>query len=245
LGGPSRAVIVTRAEEFGLRIAYETLGGIARITLDDGKANAMSVPWFSELGAALDRAEADAAGALLVRGRPRFFSAGLDLKLLPSLPPAGLRELSESFARTLLRLHAFPIPTVACVTGHAIAGGAVLAFACDARFATDGPYRIQMNEVAIGIPLPSWMLCIGESAIPATARNEALLHARAYTPAEALARGIVDGVGATSEEAERLASERARSLLSLNRAAYTESKRRLREAGGRRALERLREELGD
>ena len=227
-----------------MRIAYENLGSIARITLDDGKANAMSLPWFNELGAALDRAEADAAGALLVRGRPRFFSGGLDLKLLPSLPPAGLRELSEMFAHTLLRLHAFPIPTVACVTGHAVAGGAVLAFACDARFATEGPYRIQMNEVAIGIPLPSWMLFIGESAIPATARNEALLHAHAYTPSEALARGIVDGVAATPEEAERLANERARSLLPLHRAADTESKRRLRETGVARALERLREELG-
>ena len=141
-------------------------------------------------------------------------------------------------------MHAFPIPTVACISGHAIAGGAVLAYACDARFATEGPFRIQMNEVAIGIPLPAWMLTIAESAIAPTARNEALLHARGYTPTEALARGIVDGVGATPEETQRLASERARSLLALNRGAYAESKRRLREAGVARALERLREELG-
>jgi enoyl-CoA hydratase len=227
-----------------LRIGYELADGIARITLDDGKANAMSTAWFAELGSALDRAQAEGAGALLVRGRPRFFSGGLDLKLLPTLSPAGLRELSESFARAFLRVHTLPIPTVACVTGHAIAGGAVLAFACDARFATEGPFRIQMNEVAIGIPLPSWMLFIAESAIPPTARNEFLLHARAYTPAEALARGAVDGVGSTPEETERLALERAASLLPLNRAAYAESKRRLREAGATLALARLREELG-
>jgi len=235
---------VVRAEGLPLRIGYELADGIARVTLDDGKANAMSVAWFAELGAALDRAQADGAGALLLRGRPRFFSGGLDLKLLPTLSPAELRELSETFARTFLRVHAFPIPTVACVTGHAIAGGAVLAFACDARFASAGPFRIQMNEVAIGIPLPSWMVFIAESAIPATSRNDFLLHARAYTPAEALARGIVDGVGATPEETERLAGERAASLLQLNRAAYAESKRRLREAGTALALTRLREELG-
>jgi enoyl-CoA hydratase len=227
-----------------VRIGYELRDGIAWITLDDGKANAMSLAWFAELGAALDRALADDAGALLVRGRPRFFSGGLDLKLLPTLSPAELRDLSETFARTLLRIHALPIPTLACVTGHAVAGGAVLAFACDARFATEGPFRIQMNEVAIGIPLPSWMVFIGESAIPATSRNEFLLHARAYSPAEALARGMIDGVGATPEETERLAADRAKSLLQLNRPAYAESKRRLREAGTARALERLREELG-
>jgi enoyl-CoA hydratase len=204
----------------------------------------MSTAWFRELGDALGRAEKDQAGALLVRGRPRFFSGGLDLKLLPTLSPAEMRELQETFASTFLRLHALPIPTVACVTGHAIAGGAVLAFACDARFATEGPYRIQMNEVAIGIPLPRWMLFIAESAIPSTARSEFLLHARAWAPAEALARGVVDGVGASPEECERLAGERARSLLPLNRAAYAESKRRLREAGCASALASLREELG-
>ena len=235
---------MVRAEGLRLRISYQLVDGIARVTLDDGKANAMSAAWFAELGATLDRAQADGAGALLLRGRPRFFSGGLDLKLLPTLSPAELRELSEGFARTFLRVHALPLPTVACITGHAIAGGAVLAFACDARFATEGPFRIQMNEVAIGIPLPSWMLFIGESAIPATSRNEFLLHARAWTPAEPLARGAVDGVGATPEETERLASERAASLLPLGRAAYAESKRRLREAGTAQALARLREELG-
>jgi enoyl-CoA hydratase len=232
------------AEEVPLRIAYQIAQGVAHITLDDGKANAMSVPWFAELGAALDRAQADGAGALVLRGRPRFFSGGLDLKLLPGLSPAELRELSETFARTMLRVHVFPIPTVACVTGHAIAGGAVLAFACDVRFATDGAFRIQMNEVAIGIPLPAWMAWIAESAVPATARSEVLLHARAFTPADALARGMLHGLGATEAETDRLASQRAAELRALDRAAYAESKRRLREAGAARALERLHEELG-
>jgi enoyl-CoA hydratase len=235
---------VIAAEEPALRIGYELKDGIARITLDDGKANAMSTAWFRELSAGLDRAQTDQAGALLLRGRPRFFSGGLDLKLLPTLSPAEMREMTECFANTFLRVHTLPIPTVACVTGHAIAGGAVLAFACDARYATEGPYRIQMNEVAIGIPLPRWMLFVAESAIPATARNEFLLHARAYTPAEALARGVVDGVGATPEACERLASQRIQALLQLNRAAYAESKRRLREEGAARALESLRQELG-
>jgi enoyl-CoA hydratase len=227
-----------------VRIAYDLEGGIARVTLDDGKANAMSTPWFLELGAALDRALADGAGAVLLRGRERFFSGGLDLKLVPSLPPEGLRELTLSFARTLLRVHAFPVPTVACVTGHAIAGGAVLALACDARYATEGAYKLQLNEVAIGIPLPAWMASIADSVLPVPARNRALLHAHAFSPAEALALGIVDGVGATPDSAEKLARERATSLLALNRAAYAESKRRLREAGAAAALERLRVELG-
>jgi len=227
-----------------MRIAYELTDGIARIRLDDGKANAMSGPWFEELGASLDRAEADGAKALVVAGRAGFFSGGLDLKLLPSLPPDGLRALSETFARTMLRVHGFPLPTVAAVTGHAIAGGAVLAFACDLRVATAGPFKLQLNEVAIGIPMPAWMAFIAESAIPSRWRTEALLHARVFTPDEAADHGIVDGAAASPDEAERLALEAARRLALLPRAAYAESKRRLRAEGAARALAKLREEAG-
>jgi len=121
-------------------IRYEKTDSVARIGLDDGKANAMSVPWFDALGAALDRAEADGAGAIVIAGRAGFFSGGLDLKLLPTLSKDELRHLSESFARVMLRVHGLGIPTVAAVTGHAIAGGAVLAMACDARVLT-APWR--------------------------------------------------------------------------------------------------------
>lgn len=227
-----------------MRIGYELADGIARVRLDDGKANAMSVPWFEELGAALDRAEADGAKALVIAGRAGFFSGGLDLKLLPSLPPEGLRALSETFARTMLRVHGFPIPTVAAVTGHAIAGGAVLAFACDLRFAATGPFKVQLNEVAIGIPMPAWMAFVAESAITSRWQTEALLHARTFAPDEAATHGIVSGVAASADEAERLALDAARRLALLPRAAYAESKRRLRAEGAARALAKLEEEAG-
>src|SRR5882724_5165267 len=106
------------------RISYAVDGNVARITLDDGKVNAMSLPFFEALGAALDRAERERPGAVIITGRPGVFSAGLDLKLLPTLGAAELRTTLITFARTMLRVFLFPIPTVAAVGGHAIAGGA-------------------------------------------------------------------------------------------------------------------------
>ena len=225
------------------RMRYEIDGKIARISLDDGKANAMSVPFFTELGALLDRAEADGAGAVLIAGRAGMFSGGLDLKLLPTLSSAGLRELSATFARTMLRVFSLPIPTVAALTGHAIAGGAVLAYACDRRYGLDGRFRLQLNEVAIGIPMPSWMAAIAATAIPSTAHVEALLHARAYAPGEALQRGILTGLVPEGGDVVQHATLQSADLLALPRDAYATTKQRLRAAEVERVTALLEGEL--
>jgi enoyl-CoA hydratase len=225
------------------RMRYEIVGKVACISFDDGKANAMSVPFFDELGGLLDRAQTDAVGALVFAGRHGMFSGGLDLKLLPTLSSAGLRELSARFARTMLRVFTLPIPTVAAITGHAIAGGAVLAYACDRRYAIDGRFRLQLNEVAIGIPMPSWMAAIAATAIPSTAHVGALLHARAYSPGEALQRGILDGLVPEGGEVVRHAIDESADLLALPRDAYATTKRRLRAAEVARVEALLESEL--
>src|SRR5262245_1561694 len=206
-------------------VAYSERDGIAQIALDDGKVNAMSMAFFDGLNAALDRAEQGDASAVVVSGRPGYFSAGLNIKLLPTLPPDEVNGTLVTFGRTLLRLWTFPRPTIAAVTGHAVAGGALLAFACDRRFVADGPFRIQMNEVVIGLAVPSWAIAICQSVMPARCHNEALLHARSYTPAEALACGMIDGV--TSDVVAR-ARAAAGEIPGLDRRAYAETKRRLR-----------------
>jgi enoyl-CoA hydratase len=128
----------------------------------------------------------------------------------------------------MLRVFTFPIPTVAAVSGHAIAGGAFLAFACDLRHAADGPFRLHVNEVAIALPLPSWALVLAESAIPARWHTEAILHARPYAPAEALERGIVDGV-APPDQVLAQARRTAAGLAGLDHGAYAVAKARHRE----------------
>jgi enoyl-CoA hydratase len=227
------------------KVTYGIEDGIARITMDDGKANAMNREFFEEMGKSMDQAESDRAKALVITGRPGFFSGGLDLKLLPTLSASEMGDFFITFARTMLRVFSFPVPTIAAITGHAIAGGAMLAFACDRRFALDGPYRIQMNETLIGIPLPSWMFLIARSAIPSRWSNEALLHARAYNPNEALERGILDAV---AQDADNLASQvkaATAEMLSLNLPAYAVSKKNLRQEEIEHALDLLKKELSD
>jgi len=208
-------------------ITYTARDDLGEITLDDGKVNAMSLPFFDGLNAALDRAEKERPGALVVTGRAGVFSAGLNLKVLPTLPPDELRRTMTAFGRTMLRVFTFPIPTVAAVSGHAIAGGAMLMFACDLRHVADGAFRIHLNEVAIGLPLPSWAIALAHSAIPQRWHTEAILHARLYSPADALERGIVDAV-TTPERLLDSARAAAAALVPLDQAAYAVSKSRHR-----------------
>ena len=240
---PSPCVLGYRRRMDSIRYEWEPSDALARITLDDGKANVMSVPFFDRIAEALDRAERDHARAVLFAGRPGMFSGGLDLKLMPTLSPPELRTLAREFAHTMLRIFTFPAPTVAALTGHAIAGGAILALACDRRVATDGPYRLHVNEVAIGIPVPTWMALIAMAGIPPAFHVEAILHARAYSPREASERGIVHAVTDAGTDVISAARDAARHLNVLAPAAYAETKRRMRSADVTRVLQRLEDEL--
>jgi enoyl-CoA hydratase len=219
-------------------IRYAARENVAEITIDDGKLNVMTLGFFNDLTAALARAETERVRAVVIAGRPGAYSAGLNLKVIPNLPPAEFNETMMAFARTMLRVFTFPIPTVAAVTGHAIAGGALLAFGCDLRHAAEGQSKLQLNETAIGLTLPSWAIAIGHSAIPQRWHTEAILHARAYSPREALERGMVDAV-APAERLGEQAWAAAKGLTALHPEAYAGSKARHRAAAVQWATEHL------
>jgi enoyl-CoA hydratase len=230
-------------EDHMKKVAYTIENKRANITMDDGKANAMDFDYFEEMNSALTEIESSESLVLIIKGRQGFFSGGLDLKLISTLAPNDIDKLSETFARTMLRVFSYPIPTVAICTGHAIAGGAMLAFACDRRHVINGNYRIQVNEIAIGIPLPSWMVLIGKSAIPPEFQTEALLHAKTYTPKEARDAGIFHGLIDNGEDINVAVNSDIEALMSLNKPAYSISKRRLREKEINEVLAVLKEEL--
>jgi enoyl-CoA hydratase len=225
------------------KIQYQLENEVATIRMDDGKANAMNFAFFEEMNQSLDRLENDRAKTLILTGRQGYFSAGLDIKLMSSLPAAEINALADTFAKTLLRVFSLPVPTIALCSGHAVAGGAMLFFACDLRFVVDGPYRIQMNEMMMGIPLPSWMLLIGRFALPAQVFVEALLHARVFSPKETMEKAISYGLIKDDEDAVAFVMARTEHLKVLNSDAYRTSKNRLRAAEVEGVLRLLKDEL--
>jgi enoyl-CoA hydratase len=212
-----------------MSVTYEARDGVATITLDDGKVNAMALPFFAALNESLDRAEAERPHAVVIAGRPGYFSAGLNLKLLPTLAPADLKATLVAFGETMLRVFTFPIPTLAAVTGHAIGGGIFLAYACDERWVADGPYKLYVNEVADGMPLPTWAIAIAQTKIPRRHQTEAILQARPYAPEEARAHALVTGVVPPTESVVEHARRAAARLSRLDLGAYATAKNRMRE----------------
>jgi enoyl-CoA hydratase len=227
-----------------IKMHYTIEDKIALITLDDGKMNVMNWEFLQELNDCLDRALADKASVLMFTGRQGIFSAGLDLKLLPTLSTIEEQlTFQKTFASTMLRVYLFPIPTIAAYTGHSIAGGAILSYACDRFILGDGPYKIQINEVANKMILTSWISLICRSSIPHQYWKEAMLHARAYSPREAFERGLVDDLVAEEGNVMSAAKELARDLFRLHEPAYAFTKKLMRQEEADKAFNNLEKEL--
>ena len=186
---------------------YETItvdvsDGIATVRLVRPPANAINGQMCRELVRALDVLEADdAVQGLVLQGRPGMFSGGLDVIALYPLEWPEMRAFWQSFTGLFARLYQTPLVTAAAIAGHAPAGGCVLAIACDYRVMAQGPYRIGLNEVAVGLPVPVF-LCRVFAALVGQREAERLLPVGAMlSPDEALGIGLVDRVLAAQEVA--------------------------------------------
>jgi enoyl-CoA hydratase len=199
-------------------------GPVATITLDDGKANAIGLDLLRALDDAMATAAND-AHAVVIAGRPGRFSAGFDLAAMTSSAES-MRELVTAGAQSLLRIFTCPIPVVAACTGHALAAGALLLLVSDRRIGADGPFKVGLNEVAIGMPLPIFAVELARYRMPPSAFDGALL-GETMEPSAAVAAGYLDRVVAPDEVLAAAAAEAER-LSTLRRGAVEGSKLRAR-----------------
>ena len=201
--------------------------GVAVVRLDDGKANALSMAVIGGLHEALDRAARD-ADAVCLTGNAKALCAGFDLSVMRG-GVEGMVELVRSGGELLMRLYGHPQPTVAAVTGHALAAGALLVLACDTRVSGDAPAKIGLNEVAIGMTLPAFAVELARDRLSKRYLTRATVEAEIFSPEGALAAGYVDMIVA-ADQCERTAIDVARRLGQLDATAYAGTKLGLRQA---------------
>ncbi|HAQ27465.1 MAG TPA: crotonase/enoyl-CoA hydratase family protein, partial [Pseudomonas sp.] len=132
-------------------VAYQLDDGIATLTLNNGKVNALSPAVFEALNAALDRAEQDRAVVILT-GQPGILSGGYDLKVMTSSPENAM-ALVATGSTLSRRMLAHPFPIVVACPGHAIAKGAFLLLSADYRIGVEGAFNIGLNGVQIGMTM--------------------------------------------------------------------------------------------
>jgi len=206
-------------------LTYTLENKIALVHMDDGKANALSDAMISALLGALDRAEKEAS-AMILLGRPGRFCAGFDLKVMMSGVDAATGLLSRG-SELLLRLYDAKVPLVIACSGHALAGGALVVLTGDTRIGASGDFRIGLNEVGIGMPVPVLAMELARSRLLPTELTKATLQARIYGPDEAMRAGYLDAVAAPDDLLAR-AKEEATRLAGLSIGAYRATKTRLR-----------------
>jgi len=209
-------------------IRMERQNGIATLYLNRPPVNAIDNQF-------LDRADVELQGletatdlrALVITGAGHCFSAGLDLKVVPRYTPADQLHTIDGINKVVARLYALPLPTIAAVNGHAIAGGLILALACDYRVGTSAPCQIGLTEARAGIPFPAVAMAVLRAELPPAVARRLTLLARNYGPDAALADGILDELQPADRVLAR-AHELATDLASIPRDAYQRIKHQLR-----------------
>jgi enoyl-CoA hydratase/carnithine racemase len=199
-------------------------GRVRELRLDRPPANAFNPALIAKLTAAVRAAPEEGVEALVISGAPGMFTGGLDVPELLGLGRAEIREFWKSFYALLRAVAASEVPVGAAITGHSPAAGAVLAVFCDHRVMADGPFKIGMNEVQVGLSVPP-PLQYGLKRLTGSRAGDALLIAGALvSPAEALRVGLVDEVVAPEEVVPR-ALAWAERLTAVPRAAMRETRR--------------------
>ncbi|MBI2395346.1 MAG: enoyl-CoA hydratase/isomerase family protein [Deltaproteobacteria bacterium] len=169
------------------------------ITLDAPNKNALSTAHMRSILEQLDRAN---GAPVMFIGASHTFCAGLDLNEVASRQGDDMFAFLELLERCMTSIYLYPGPTVACVNGHAIAGGCVLALCCDHRVAVDVPeVRIGLNEVALGVRFPPRVLAIVRRRV--IALDRVVLGAGLSDPHTARRLGLVDEIVPDVEAAAR------------------------------------------
>jgi enoyl-CoA hydratase len=178
-------------------------GGVAILTMAYGKVNALDLELCRALVEALDSAVAAGAGAVVLTGNGKIFSAGVDLHRVIAGGEAYVAEFLPELRRVFMRVAFFERPLVAAVNGHAIAGGFILFSAADWVVIANGEGQVGVTELLVGVPFPMVALELLRMRAGETAMRDIILHGSTFQTGPARERCLVDEVVSAEQLLER------------------------------------------
>ncbi|WP_252271605.1 crotonase/enoyl-CoA hydratase family protein [Pseudomonas subflava] len=208
-------------------ISYQLEDGIATLTLNNGKVNAISPDVIAAFNAALDQAVQDRA-VVIITGQPGILSGGYDLKVMTSSPQnaVALVTAGSTLARRML---AHPYPIVVACPGHAIAKGAFILLSADYRIGVEGPFNIGLNEVQIGMTMHHAGIELARDRLRKSAFHRSVINGEIFDPAGAMDAGFLDKV-VPAEQLQATAIAAAQQLKKINMTAHKNTKLKVRKA---------------
>lgn len=207
-------------------VKYEAREGIAVLTLTNGVINAIGTHFVKDLEDALERVRQDreVSGVVFQSSNDKFFSIGLDIPGLLSLGMEEFASFIKSFNSLCMSIYTLPVPTVAAITGHAVAGGCILALCCDYRIIAEGRKLMGLNEIKLGLPLPYPAASILNHEMGIRTGRRIAETGEMLPPESMLALGMVDEIAPVEKVRER-AVEFARQTADSGGPAFAELKR--------------------
>jgi Delta3-Delta2-enoyl-CoA isomerase len=202
-------------------------GAVRELRLNRPPVNALGPELITGLLQSVEVAPREDKRALVLSGSPGMFSAGLDLPVLLKLDRMAMDTIWRDFYRLIKTLASSPIPIAAAITGHAPAGGTVLTLFCDWRVAAQGKFKIGLNEVQIGLPLPPVIFSGLRRLVGARAAERLAVPGLLVSPEEAATQGLVDEV-VPAEQVVDSAVKWCQGLLALPEAAMNLTRRQAR-----------------
>jgi enoyl-CoA hydratase len=166
--------------------------GVATMTLQNGKVNAISHQVIAELNSALDQAEA-AKAVVVLTGQPGILSGGYDLKTMQESMTAAMALVTEG-SKLTRRMLAFPTPIITACPGHAVAKGAFLLLCSDYRIGIKGEFKLGLNEVAIGMVMHHAGIEMARGRMPINYFNRSVINAEMFNPEQAISAGLLDKI---------------------------------------------------
>jgi Delta3-Delta2-enoyl-CoA isomerase len=198
------------------------------VELNRGTANSLNLELLEELLQTFEMLENDESiKGVVLTGKERFFSAGLDVIELYSYDELQMTDLFITLARVVKTLFLFEKPLVASITGHAPAGGCILAISCDYRVMADGEYRIGLNEIPVGIVMPEFIYQVLAYWMGKGKAFQHIAEGRLISANKALGVGLVDRV-VPAEDVLRIAIEQLKTYMALDSNTWVQSKKNMR-----------------
>ena len=208
-------------------VSFTLNDGIAVITLNNGKVNALSPAVLAALNAALDRAQ-EAGAMVVLTGQPGILSGGYDLKVMMQGPEQAIGLVTAGSMLTR-RMLAHPQPIIVACGGHAVAKGAFLLLASDYRLGAEGDFLIGLNEVQIGMTMHHVGILLARDRLSPAAFQRSVINAEMFAPQAAMEAGFLDRVVAP-DQLSSSAMEVAHQMKKLNAVAHRNTKLKARKA---------------